>query len=223
MKTRTANTSAPPLAWRRLTQQFEPRLAWVAQAHGRGADDVRPEGGERSQPRASDLSWPLSEAGDDQPAPCVHGGLRPGPWGGSLFNLDRPAPGLRDSVLRRGDRATRQLAGRGLVRRGSNGKRCASAGRTSDDLRVRLMPGSDRENDVGRRFTIRPPSDSQRQDWRSLCASCGCAWCCPVAGDAPGVPTGMGATPPVDALVMAWAGAGFRNPEPAPGGSLPVQ
>ena len=99
MKTRTANTSAPPLAWRRLTQQFEPRLAWVAQAHGRGADDVRPEGGERSQPHASDLSWPLSEAGDDQPAPCVHGGLRPGPWGGSLFNLDRPAPGFRDSVL----------------------------------------------------------------------------------------------------------------------------
>ena len=100
METRTANTSAPTLAWRRLTQQFEPRLAWVAQAHGRGADDVRPEGGERSQPRASDPSWPLSEAGDGQPAPCVHGGLRPVPSWGSLFNLDRPAPGFRPKAAR---------------------------------------------------------------------------------------------------------------------------
>ena len=223
MKTRTANTSAPPLASRRLTQQFEPRLAWVAQAHGRGADDVRPEGGERSQPRASDLSWPLSEAGDDQPAPCVHGGLRPGPWGGSLFNLDRPAPGFRDSVLRRGDRATRQLAGRGLVRRGSNGKRCASAGRTSDDLRVRVMPPLGCENDMRGRFTPWPFGDSHGTFYLSAGAVASYASAASSVSAARAALTGTGATPQSEGLVRARGPACIHTLAPALQGSLPVQ
>ena len=49
-----------------------------------------------------------------------------------------------------------------------------------------------------------------------------------VAATRPPVPhwaarTWMGATPPVDALVMAWGRAGFHKPCTAPGGSLPFQ
>ena len=87
---------------------------------------------------------------------------------------------------------------------------------------LRVMPPPEGENDAGGQFTDDPGRDSQRHGSRFLCGCCGYAWCCPVGGDAPDAPTGTGATPPMDALVMAWAGAGFHNPAPGPGGrSLP--
>ena len=57
-----------------------------------------------------------------------------------------------------------------------------------------------------------------------------CAWLSCSCGTAAGAATPLrsfrpkkGATPPVDALVMAWGGAGFHKPCTAPGGSLPFQ
>ena len=88
---------------------------------------------------------------------------------------------------------------------------------------LRLMPRLECENDAGGQFTNDPGRDSQRHGSRFLCGCCGCTWFCPVGGDALGSPTGTGATPPVDALVMASAGAGFHRPRTGPGGSLPFQ
>ena len=65
------------------------------------------------------------------------------------------------------------------------------------------MPRMGCENDVGGRFTDDPGRDSQRHGSRFLCGCCGCAWFCPVGGDALGSPTGTGATPLRDALVRA--------------------
>ena len=83
---------------------------------------------------------------------------------------------------------------------------------------LRVMPALGCENDAGGLFTDDPGRDSQRHGSRFLCGCCGYAWFCPVGRDAPDAPTGTGATPPMDALVMAWAGAGFHNPAPALGG-----
>ena len=84
------------------------------------------------------------------------------------------------------------------------------------------MPRMGCENDVGGRFTDDPGRDSQRHGSRFLCGCCGYAWCCPVGAANRAAPTGTGATPPADALVMAWAGAGFHKPCTAPGGVAPV-
>ena len=87
---------------------------------------------------------------------------------------------------------------------------------------LRVMPALGCENDAGGRFTDDPGRDSQRHGSRFLCGCCGYAWFCPVGRDAPDAPTGTGATPPADALVMAWGGAGFHKPRTAPGGVAPV-
>ena len=87
---------------------------------------------------------------------------------------------------------------------------------------LRLMPRLECENDTGGRFTDDPGRDSQRHGSRFLCGCCGYTRFCPVGGDALGSPTGTGATPPVDALVMAWGGAGFHTlPPPSRGRSRP--
>ena len=85
------------------------------------------------------------------------------------------------------------------------------------------MPRMACENDVGGRFTDDPGRDSQRHGSRFLCGCCGYAWCCPIGAANRAAPTGTGAPPPVDALVMASAGAGFHRPRTGPGGSLPFQ
>ena len=66
---------------------------WVlGLAVGGGGRSVGKQG-ERSEPRTSAASWPLSEAGDGRPGPGVHGSLRP----------DRPAPGFRLEARRQSD------------------------------------------------------------------------------------------------------------------------
>ena len=99
--------------WRPVTQRFEPRLAWVAQADERGADYVRPSGGERSEPRASDASCPLPEAGRRPTRSRSSWRSATDPLVGIRVQ-SRPA-GMRDSVLRQGYRTARQLARRALV------------------------------------------------------------------------------------------------------------
>ena len=84
---------------------------------------------------------------------------------------------------------------------------------------LRLMPPLGCENDVGGRFTVCPSAGFTRDPLRIRRGGSvlrlqlpGRTW-----------PDGqlqaeMGATPPADALVMAWAGAGFHKPCTAPGG-----
>ena len=88
---------------------------------------------------------------------------------------------------------------------------------------LRLMPPLGCENDVGGRFTVCPVPDSHGTRCVSAEAAVSYAFAArpDVAGRA--ATAEMGATPPADALVMAWAGAGFHKPCTAPGGSLPFQ
>ena len=68
---------------------------------------------------------------------------------------------------------------------------------------LRLMPRLACENDTVGRFTDDPGRDSQRHDSRFLCGCCSYTRFCPVGGDAPGSPIGMGATPQAEGLVRA--------------------
>ncbi len=76
---------------------------------------------------------------------------------------------------------------------------------------------------MGGRFTDDPGRDSQRYGSRFLCGCCGYARCYPVGGDAPGAPTGTGATPRSEGLVRARGRVRFHTRAPALLGSLPIQ
>ena len=73
------------------------------------------------------------------------------------------------------------------------------------------------------RFTDDPGRDSQRHGSRFLCGCYGYARCYPVGGDAPGAPTGTGATPRPEGLVRARGRVRFHTLAPALLGSLPIQ
>ena len=71
---------------------------------------------------------------------------------------------------------------------------------------------------MGRRFTLLPSGDSHRTACLSHGAVTSYASAARSVSAARAAPTGMGATPPVDAPVMASAGAGFHRPRTGPGG-----
>ena len=83
------------------------------------------------------------------------------------------------------------------------------------------MPPLGRENDAGGRFTDWPGPDSHGT--HRICADATASYASaarPVVARRADEAE-MGATPPVDALVMAWAGAGFHKPRTASGGVAP--
>ena len=86
---------------------------------------------------------------------------------------------------------------------------------------LRVMPPLGRENDAGGRFTTRPGPDSHAAHRISAdtAASYAPASRPDVARRADEVDTG--ATPPADALVMAWGRACFHTRCPRRGRSLP--
>ena len=83
---------------------------------------------------------------------------------------------------------------------------------------LRLMPPLGCENDVGGRFTVCPVPNSHGTRRVSAEAAVSYASAARPAVARRAAQAEMGATPPMDALVMAWAGAGFHNPAPALGG-----
>ena len=88
---------------------------------------------------------------------------------------------------------------------------------------LRVMPPLGRENDARGRFTEWPGPDSHAAHRISAdTTACYASAARPVVARRADEAE-MGVTPPVDALVMAWAGAGFHKPCTAPGGSLPFQ
>ena len=89
--------------------------------------------------------------------------------------------------------------------------------------RLRVMPPLGCENDMRGRFTLWPFGDSHGTFYLSAGAVASYASAASSVSAARGALTGTGATPPVDALVMASAGAGFHRPRTGPGGSLPFQ
>ena len=88
---------------------------------------------------------------------------------------------------------------------------------------LRLMPPLGCENDVGGRFTVCPVPNSHGTCRVSDEAAVSYASAARPAVARRAAQAEMGATPPADALVMAWGGAGFHKPCTAPGGSLPFQ
>ena len=89
----------------------------------------------------------------------------------------------------------------------------ASPARAPDDRRA-SHGRAGCENDVEGRFTDDPGRDSQRHGSRFLCGCCGYARCYPVGGDAPGAPTGTGATPQSKGLVRVRGSACFHTLAP---------
>ena len=87
---------------------------------------------------------------------------------------------------------------------------------------ARLTAALECANDAGVRFTLRRPGDSHGASRLSADAAASCASADRPASAVRAALTGTGATPPADALVMAWAGAGFHKPRTAPGGVAPV-
>ena len=83
---------------------------------------------------------------------------------------------------------------------------------------LRLMPPLGCENDVGGRFTVCPVPNSHGTRRVSAEAAVSYASAARPAVARRAAQAEMGATPPSDALVMAWAGAGFHKPCTAPGG-----
>ena len=83
---------------------------------------------------------------------------------------------------------------------------------------LRLMPPLGCENDVGGRFTVCPVPNSHGT--RRVSAEAAVSYASSARPDVAGRAdeAEMGATPPFDALVMAWAGAGFHKPRTSPGG-----
>ena len=88
---------------------------------------------------------------------------------------------------------------------------------------LRVMPPLERANDTGGRFTTWPGPDSHGAHRICADATASYASAARPAAARRADEADTGATPPVDALVMAWAGAGFHKPCTAPGGSLPFQ
>ena len=88
---------------------------------------------------------------------------------------------------------------------------------------LRLMPPLGCENDAGGRFTVCPVPDSHGTPRVSAEAAVSYASAARPDVARRADEAEMGATPPADALVMAWGGAGFHKPCTALGGSLPVQ
>ena len=76
---------------------------------------------------------------------------------------------------------------------------------------LRLMPPLGCENDVGRRFTLWPSGDSHGTSCLSAGAVASYASAARSVSAARAALTGTGATPPADALVMAWGGRSRSN------------
>ena len=86
---------------------------------------------------------------------------------------------------------------------------------------LRLMPRLACENDTGADSQMTPVAIHGGMARDSFAAACGYTRFCPVGGDAPGSPTGMGATPQAEGLVRTRGPACFHTLAPALQGSLP--
>ena len=84
---------------------------------------------------------------------------------------------------------------------------------------LRVMPPLGRENDAGGRFTTRPGPDSHGTHRISADATASYATAARPDVARRADEAEMGATPPADALVMAWGHACFHTPCPRRGRS----
>ena len=117
----------------------------------------------------------------------------------------------------------------GVVRAGANYSVCFGPGNglticTSGSVLPmsgpRVMPLLGCENDIGGRFTAETGCDSQGGASVSDCAEVSCVSASRSAGAGRDAPTVTGATPPLDAPVVAWVRVCFHTPRPR-GRSLP--
>ena len=86
---------------------------------------------------------------------------------------------------------------------------------------MRVMPPLGRENDAGGRFTARPGPDSHAAHRISVYATASYASAARPDVARRADEAEMGATPPADALVMAWGRACFHTRCPRRGRSRP--
>ena len=86
---------------------------------------------------------------------------------------------------------------------------------------ARLEAALDCANDAEGGCALRPPGDAHACNGASPYAATSCGFASRPAKAGRDARPVMGATPPADALVVAWGHACFHTPVPSPRGSLP--
>ena len=129
----------------------------------------------------------------------------------------RGAAAHRDPLLHSKKESTIRSAQEGT----GGGKQPASAKPQDSSATGSNTPQPGCENDIEDRFTAEPGGDSQSDGHVSDCAATSCGYATRPATAKRDARSGTGATPPVDAPVVAWVRACFHTPWPGRGRSHP--